>query len=152
MTKPAPHRRRTTHLRGASRGFTLLETMLAMAVFLVGFVAIARMQLLSSQQLAAAGHKERATQLLASLVDVARVLPEAQLQGLRGTKVLQYDVDGRLLSAADVARTFYTLRATATVQSNFQVQVYSLAVDVRWTEPFSAAAQRVDVVAWLPST
>lgn len=133
--------------RRHTRGFTLIEVLVASAVFLAGFLGVTALQTQSARQLAAAGHKERATQIASSLVDLGRLLPTHDLLALGASTQLGYSIDG--LALASSLGAFYT--ATVIVQTVPNDKVYNYKTEVRWTEPGAGRAQSITLEAALPN-
>lgn len=131
------------------RGFTLVEVLVASAIFLTGFLGVTALQTQSALQLAAAGHKERATQIASSLVELGRLLPVADLLKLGASTQLGYSIEGVALTSPSGA--FYTATVTVTVQTIPNDKIYNYKTEVRWSEPNARRAQSITVEAALPS-
>lgn len=62
-------------MRDANRGFTLIEVLVAMAIFSVAFLELGRMQIVANQVSSAAGRLTRATALAQDKIEQLLALP-----------------------------------------------------------------------------
>ena len=126
--------------RRRARGFTLIELMLATAIFISGVAAILGLHLNATQIIARARNYDRATSLLLDAGELLQVLTPEQLQLVAAAWANQgYSATGELVPVAG-GQVFYTM-AASTLQVNGSLG--HLTITISWQDPGVATTRTI---------